>query len=60
VNMTAPPTIRAVTPLEEFKGLTQEWEQLFRTVPGHSFFLTWEWLYCWTKHYLGTAGAGSS
>ena len=51
--MTAPLTIRAVTSLEEFKGLTQEWEQLLRTVPGHSLFLTWEWLYCWTKHYLG-------
>ena len=51
--MTAPLTIRAVTSLEEFKGLAQEWEQLLRTVPGHSLFLTWEWLYCWTKHYLG-------
>ena len=53
MNRTAPLTIRAVTSLEEFKGLTQEWEQLLRTVPGHSLFLTWEWLYCWTKHYLG-------
>ena len=53
MNMTAPLTIRAVTSLEEFKGLTREWEQLLRTVPGHSLFLTWEWLYCWTKHYLG-------
>lgn len=53
MNMTTPLTIRAVTSLEEFKGLTQEWEQLLRTVPGHSLFLTWEWLYCWTKHYLG-------
>ena len=51
--MTAPLTIRAVTSLEEFKGLTQEWEQLLRTVPGHSLFLTWEWLYIWTKHFLG-------
>jgi len=53
VNMTTPLTIRAVTSLEEFKGLAQEWEQLLRTVPGHSLFLTWEWLYCWTKHFLG-------
>ena len=51
--MTAPLTIRAVTSLEEFKGLTQEWEQLLGTMPGHSLFLTWEWLYCWTKHFLG-------
>lgn len=53
MNVTASLTIRAVTSLEEFKGLAQEWELLLRTVPGHSFFLTWEWLYIWTKHYLG-------
>ena len=52
MKMSAPLTIRAVTSLEEFKGLAQEWEQLLRTVPGHSLFLTWEWLYYWTKHYL--------
>jgi len=53
MNATAPLTVRAVTSLEEFKGLAQEWEQLLHTVPGHSLFLTWEWLYIWTKHYLG-------
>lgn len=53
MKMSAPLTIRTVTSLEEFKGLAQEWEQLLRTVPGHSLFLTWEWLYYWTKHYLG-------
>ena len=53
MNVATPLTIRAVTSLEEFKGLAQEWEQLLRTVPGHSLFLTWEWLYLWTKHYLG-------
>ncbi len=53
MNMTAPLTIRAVTSIEEFKGLAQDWEQLLRTVPGHSLFLTWEWLYIWTKHFLG-------
>ena len=53
MNMTAPLTIRTVTSLDEFKGLAQDWEQLLRTVPGHSLFLTWEWLYIWTKHYLG-------
>ena len=53
MKMSAPLTIRAVTSLEEFKGLAQEWEQLQRTVPGHSLFLTWEWLYYWAKHYLG-------
>ncbi|MBI4003378.1 MAG: GNAT family N-acetyltransferase [Nitrospira defluvii] len=52
MSVTAPLTIRAVTSLEEFKGLAQEWEQLLRTVPGHSLFLTWEWLYLWAKHYL--------
>jgi CelD/BcsL family acetyltransferase involved in cellulose biosynthesis len=53
MNVTAPLTTRVVTSREEFKGLAQEWEQLLRTVPGHSLFLTWEWLYIWTKHYLG-------
>lgn len=53
MKKSAPLTVRAVTSLEEFKGLAQEWEQLLRTVPGHSFFLTWEWLYHWAKHYLG-------
>lgn len=53
MKMSTPLTIRAVTSLEEFKGLAQEWEQLLRTVPGHSIFLTWEWLYYWAKHYLG-------
>ena len=51
--MTTPLTIRAVTSLEEFKRLAQDWEQLLHTVPGHSLFLTWEWLYIWTKHFLG-------
>ncbi|MBS0170980.1 MAG: GNAT family N-acetyltransferase [Nitrospira sp.] len=49
----APLTIRAVTSLKEFKGLACEWEQLLHSVPGHSVFLTWEWLYYWSKHYLG-------
>ena len=53
MNVTTPFTIRAVTSLEEFKGLAQAWEQLLRTMPGHSLFLTWEWLYIWTKHFLG-------
>jgi hypothetical protein len=53
MNVTAPLTIRAVTSREEFKGLAQDWEQLLCTVPSHSLFLTWEWLYIWTIHYLG-------
>lgn len=53
MTMHAPLTTHSITSLEEFKGLACEWEQLLRTVPGHSLFLTWEWLYLWTKHYLG-------
>ena len=45
MTISTPLTIRAVTSLDEFKGLAREWEQLLRTVPGHSIFLTWEWLY---------------
>ncbi|MGC3973457.1 MAG: GNAT family N-acetyltransferase [Nitrospira sp.] len=53
MKVNAPLTIRAVTTLEEFKGLAREWEQLLSTVPGHGIFLTWEWLYYWAIHYLG-------
>ena len=53
MNEPAPLTVRAVTSFDEFKGLAQDWEQLLRTVPGHSIFLTWEWLYVWAKHFLG-------
>lgn len=53
MRMSAALTIRVVTSLEELKGLACEWERLLRTVPGHSIFLTWEWLYYWAKHYLG-------
>jgi CelD/BcsL family acetyltransferase involved in cellulose biosynthesis len=52
MKVNAPLTIRAVTSLEEFKGLAPEWEALLNTVPGHSIFLTWEWLYYWAIHYL--------
>ncbi len=48
----APLGRRVVTSLEEFKGLAGPWEELLTTVPGHGFFLTWEWLYCWAKHFL--------
>src|SRR5687768_13587184 len=52
VKRTAPLTLHTVTSLEEFKGLAKDWDQLLRTVPGHSVFLTWEWLYYWAKHFL--------
>lgn len=51
--MRRPLTIRAVTTPEEFKGLAREWEALLSTMPGHSLFLTWEWLYYWAMHYVG-------
>jgi CelD/BcsL family acetyltransferase involved in cellulose biosynthesis len=53
MKLSRPLTIRAVTSSEEFKGLASEWEALLNTVPGHSMFLTWEWLYYWAIHYLG-------
>ncbi|MDR4477951.1 MAG: GNAT family N-acetyltransferase [Nitrospira sp.] len=52
MKANAPLTIRTVTTLDEFKGLAGDWEQLLRTVPGHRLFLTWEWLYYWSTHYL--------
>ena len=45
-------TIHTVTSLEAFKGLAEDWNQLLRTVPEHSLFLTWEWMYYWAKHFL--------
>lgn len=48
-----PLTIRCLASLEDFKGLACEWERLLNSVPGHSIFLTWEWLYHWSIHYLG-------
>lgn len=53
MKLARPLTIRAVTSFGEFKGLAREWEILLNTVPGHSIFLTWEWLYHWALHYLG-------
>lgn len=44
--------IRLVDSIEEFKGLAGEWERLLTTIPGHSLFLTWEWLYYWAKHFV--------
>ena len=52
MKMSAALTIRVVTSLEEFKGLAREWEELLDRVPGHSLFLTWEWLYYWASHHL--------
>jgi len=53
MTLRRPLNIRAVTTAEEFKGLAREWEALLNTMPEHSIFLTWEWLYYWAIHYLG-------
>jgi hypothetical protein len=53
MKLRCPLIIRSVTSLEEFKGLAREWEALLNTMPGHSIFLTWDWLYYWAIHYLG-------
>ena len=53
MTLRRPLTIRAVTTSEEFKGLAREWDALLSTIPGHSLFLTWEWLYYWAMHYVG-------
>lgn len=46
-------SIRTVTTLEEFETLKQPWNALLERVRSDNIFLTWEWLYTWTKHYLG-------
>ncbi len=44
--------IRAVTTLKEFGSMEEEWNALLERSVSSSFFLTWEWLYTWAKHYL--------
>jgi hypothetical protein len=49
MKMRAALTIRVVTSLEEFKGLTCEWDRVAPTgCQGTVIFLTWEWLYYWS------------
>ena len=46
--------VRVVTTLEEFNTLAEQWNRLLRETAADNIFLTWEWLYTWAKHYLGS------
>jgi CelD/BcsL family acetyltransferase involved in cellulose biosynthesis len=46
-------SVRIVTTLAEFEALAQPWNALLEQARSDNIFLTWEWLYTWTKHYLG-------
>jgi len=46
-------SVRVVTTLEEFLTLSDWWNELLRGTASDNIFLTWEWLYTWSKHYLG-------
>jgi CelD/BcsL family acetyltransferase involved in cellulose biosynthesis len=46
-------SIRVVSNVDEFHRLASDWTALLRESESHGIFLTWEWLYQWTRHYLG-------
>ena len=46
-------TIRVEDTLEGFKNLSERWNSLLVQTSSNNIFLTWEWLYTWTRHYLG-------
>jgi len=46
-------SLRVVTTMEEFRTLSGLWNELVRRTSSDNIFLMWEWLYTWSKHYLG-------
>lgn len=46
-------SLRVVTTLEELHALREAWTRLLMDTTSHDIFLTWEWLFTWSKHYLG-------
>jgi len=54
VTAQEPFSTRVVTTLEEFQTLSTSWNDLLRETASDNIFLTWEWLYTWSKHYLAT------
>jgi CelD/BcsL family acetyltransferase involved in cellulose biosynthesis len=49
-------SIRIVTSLGEFRCLASDWTDLLHLSESRGIFLTWEWLYQWTRQYLGGNG----
>ena len=44
--------IRVVRNFEEFLAIADRWHALLKETASDSVFLTWEWLYTWSRHYL--------
>ena len=44
--------IRVVRNFEEFLAIADRWHALLKETASYSVFLTWEWLYTWSRHYL--------
>ncbi|MEO5656770.1 MAG: GNAT family N-acetyltransferase [Nitrospiria bacterium] len=45
---------RPVTTLDELATLEEVWQDLLGQSSADQVFLTWSWLYTWTKYYLGS------
>jgi len=47
--------LRVVTTIEELQQLSDEWNSLLdNSASSDNIFLRWEWMFTWTKHYLGS------
>lgn len=44
-------SIEIIENLACFEGLRDEWNDLLKNSSSDCFFLTWEWLYTWWKHF---------
>lgn len=45
--------IEVIKDINRLQDLKNEWNQLLEKSDTKSIFLTWEWLYCWWKHFKG-------
>ncbi|MEM3759539.1 MAG: GNAT family N-acetyltransferase [Candidatus Bathyarchaeia archaeon] len=45
------PNLRVIEDFEEFKGFKDIWNKVLQRSLDNDVFSTWEWLYCWWKHF---------
>jgi CelD/BcsL family acetyltransferase involved in cellulose biosynthesis len=43
--------VREITDFSEFESLRDIWNQLLQKSIDNDVFSTWEWIWCWWKHY---------
>ncbi|MEM3566192.1 MAG: GNAT family N-acetyltransferase [Candidatus Bathyarchaeia archaeon] len=43
--------MRVIEDFEEFKGFKDIWNKVLQRSLDNDVFSTWEWLYCWWKHF---------